>query len=151
MADIWTVDCETRPHEVYTWSLHQEHHSLSDLIQPGGVMMFAAKKLGGKMESHAEWDGREKMIHRLWEIYDSADAIISYNGVSFDHKHFRAEWALAGLPPPSPWIDIDLLKTVRRMNLPSRKLAYATAAFGLESKMDPGGMEMWRQIIRPDS
>ncbi len=150
---IVIVDIETRPHEVYAWSMWNQNHTPSQLIRPGGVMMFAAKTYGeDDIESHCEWDNYDSMIRRAHEIYSRADYVVTYNGRSFDNKHLQAAWALAGLPPPSPWRDVDLLKTVRKFNLPFRKLGYVAEALGLmEAKSDSGGMDTWREIIRPSS
>lgn len=150
--ELWTVDIETRPHEVYSWGLFNQNHAVNQVIEAGGVMMFAAKKHGEKkIEAHCEWDDRGAMVTRAHEIFDRADYIISYNGTSFDSKHLRAEWVRAGLAPPSPWREVDLLKTVRKLNLASRKLSYVTGHLGLDCKMDPGGFDTWRQIIRPEN
>ena len=146
---VYTVDIETRPNEVYSWGLFDQNISVNQIINPGGVMMFAAKQYGDKkIEAHCEWDGHSEMVARAWEIFDDADYIVSYNGANFDTKHLKAAWVQAGLTPPSPWREIDLLRTVRKLNLPSRKLSYVTSALGLDHKTDPGGFETWVQILR---
>lgn len=151
MAEIWTVDIETRPNEVYAWGLRDQNVGLSQVIKPGGLMMFAAQKHGSKkIEAHAQWNGYEAMVKRSHEIYDAADYIVTYNGVRFDNKHLRAAWAELGLTPPSPWRDIDLFKTVGKFNWPSRKLAFVCERLGLDLKSDPGGFETWVQILRGD-
>lgn len=151
MVEIWTVDIETRPNEVYTWSLHGEQHiGLNQIIRPGGLLMFAAQRHGSKsVESYADWEpGYEEMVKQAHRIYDSADYICTFNGVRFDNKHLRAAWAELGLPPPSPWRDIDLYRTVGKFNFPSRKLAYVCQALGVDCKTDSGGMETWDDILR---
>lgn len=147
--EIWTIDIETRPSEVYAWGLRDQNIGLNQIIRKGGLLMFAAQKHGNKsVEAHAEWDGYEDMVRRAHEIYDSADYIVTYNGVRFDNKHLRACWAEIGLPPPSPWRDIDLFRTVGKFNWPSRKLAFVCAQLGVDHKTDPGGFETWDQILR---
>jgi hypothetical protein len=150
VPEIWTVDIETRPNEVYTWSLHGEQHvGLNQVIRPGGLLMFAAQKHGTKaVESYADWVSYEGMVMAAHRIYDQADYIVTYNGVRFDNKHLRAAWVELGLTPPSPWRDIDLYRTVGKLNFPSRKLAYVCGALGLDCKTDPGGMATWDQILR---
>lgn len=148
-AEIYTLDIETKPNEVYTWGLFDQNIGISQIIRPGGVMMFAAKRYGDKkIEAHCEWDDYTAMVTRAWEIYDAADYIVSYNGAHFDTKHLQAAWVQAELPPPSPWREIDLLRTVRKLQLPSRKLQYVCSTLGLDHKTDPGGFETWVQILR---
>lgn len=149
MAEIYCVDIETRPSEVFAWGLRDLSVGLSQIIRPGGLLMFAAQNVDSKkIESHAEWDGYEKMVVRSHEIYDEADYIVTFNGARFDNKHLRAAWAELGLPPPSPWRDIDLYKTVGQFQWPSRKLAFVCQQLGLDLKSDPGGFDTWVQILK---
>ena len=149
MPNIFVVDIETRPTEAYVWGLRDQNVGLSQVIRPGGLLMFAAQERGKKrVETHAEWNGYEDMVKRSWEIYDAADYIVTYNGASFDNKHFKAAWAELGLTPPSPWRDIDLYRTVRKFQWPSRKLAFVCKQLGLDHKTDPGGFETWDHILR---
>ena len=146
---IWCVDIETRPSEVFAWGLRDLSVGLSQIIRPGGLLMFAAQRVDGKkIESHAEWDGYEAMVRRSHEIYDAADYIVTFNGARFDNKHLRAAWAEQGLAPPSPWRDIDLYKTVGKFQWPSRKLAFVCQQLGLDLKSDPGGFDTWVQILK---
>lgn len=147
-VEIWTVDIETRPNQVYTWGLRDQNIGLNQIVRPGGLLMFAAQKRGhNRVEAHAEWDGYEAMVRRAHEIYDQADYIVTYNGARFDNKYLRAAWVEMGLAPPSPWRDIDLFKTVGKFNWPSRKLAFVCKQLGLDLKTDPGGFETWAQIL----
>lgn len=149
MAEIWTIDIETRPNEAYVWGLRDQNVGINQIIRPGGLLMFAAQRHGSKaIEAHAEWDGWEAMVNRSHEIYDRADYIVTFNGARFDNKHLRAAWVEVGLSPPSPWRDIDLYKTVGKFNWPSRKLSFVCAQLGLDHKTDPGGFETWDRILR---
>lgn len=152
---IYTLDIETRPNEVYSWSLWNQNHSTSQIIKPAGILSFAAKRLDKKaVEFHADWDenGHDGMIRRLHEIYDEADGIISYNGAKFDSKWIKGEFALAGLNPPSPLKEIDLLRTVRKnFNFPSRKLDYVAQQLGLGGKVQHSGQALWNECLRPTS
>lgn len=147
--EIWTVDIETRPSEVYAWGLRDQNIGINQIIRPGGLLMFAAQKHGSKVvEAHTDWDGYEDMVRRSHEIYDAADYIVTFNGARFDNKHLRSCWAELGLTPPSPWRDIDLFRTVGKFNWPSRKLAFVCERLGVDHKTDPGGFETWDHILR---
>ena len=146
---LYTVDIETRPNEVYAWGLRDQNVGLSQIIRPAGLLMFAAQRHGSqKLIVETEWDGYENMVKRAWEIYDAADYVVTYNGARFDNSWLRAVWAESGLTPPSPWRDIDLYRTVRKFNWPSRKLAFVGQQLGLDLKTDPGGFETWDHILR---
>lgn len=88
------------------------------------------------------------MVKRIYDLVDEADAIVHYNGTKFDMPILKREFLDQGLPPPSPWSDIDLLKTVRReFKLPSNKLDYVAQHLGLSGKTKHMGMAMWRDCM----
>lgn len=148
-AEIVTVDIETRPTEAYVWGLRDQNVGLSQIIRPGGLLMFAAQRHSTtRVDAWAEWNGYEAMVQKSWEIYDAADYVVTYNGARFDNKHLRAAWAELGLAPPSPWRDIDLFKTVGKFQWPSRKLEFVCKQLGLDHKTDPGGFKTWDDILR---
>jgi len=61
-----------------------------------------------------------------------------------DVKHLNREFAKAGLPPPSPYAQIDLLTTVRQnFKLASNKLDYVCQYFDLGVKVKHAGLELW--------
>jgi len=101
----------------------------------------------------AEWDegGHRGMVEKAHELIESADVIIHYNGVSFDRKWLNTEFKLAGLQPPAPAKDVDLLSVARKQfMLPSRKLEYVAPTFGCSEKLQHSGMPMWNAILHGD-
>jgi hypothetical protein len=147
---VLTWDLETSPAVVFSWGLFSQDHSVNQIIEPSRVLCFAAKWLDKKRcEYYSEHhDGREVMIEQAWRLLDEADIVVSYNGASFDSKHINREFLLAGLGPVSPFVDIDLLR-VNRANFKflSNKLGYVTDAVGLPTKLETGGMELWKRVL----
>jgi hypothetical protein len=150
---ILTWDIETSPAIVYSWGLFGQDHSVSQIIEPSRVLCFAAKWLDKKRtEFYSEHHhGRDEMIKQAWRLLDEADIVVSYNGIGFDTKHMNREFLLAGLGAPSPYVDIDLLR-VNRANFKflSNKLGYVTEAVGLPTKLETGGMELWKRVLDND-
>lgn len=150
---ILTLDIETRPNLGYVWSLWDQNVGLSQIVEVGSVICFAGKWLDEKKvhfysDHH---DGHDEMIRRAWEMYDEADAVITYNGVGFDNKHLRREWLLAGLTPPSQHRDIDLLSTVRKQfKFSSSKLQHVATQLGLGGKVQHDGFELWVRCMADD-
>lgn len=151
--EIWTLDIETRPNEVYSWQLYNQNHSVSQIIRPAGILCFAARKYGTeKVHFYAEWTkgGYDRMVEELYNIYDSADWVVTFNGANFDSKWIKAAFVQAGLPTPSPYREVDLYRTVRKhFNFPSRKLTYVCGVLGLDVKVETGGQKLWNEVIRP--
>jgi len=150
---VLTWDIETSPAIVYSWGLFGQDHSVSQIIEPSRVLCFAAKWLDKKStEFYSGFHtSREDMIAQAWRLLDEADIVVSYNGIGFDTKHMNREFLLAGLGPVSPFVDIDLLR-INRANFKflSNKLGYVTEAVGLPTKLETGGMELWKQVLAND-
>lgn len=147
---ILTIDIETSPNIAYTWGLWNQNVSLSQLIESSRVLCFAAKWHDKKtVEFYSEYhDGRETMIRKAWDLLNEADIIVSYNGPAFDIKHLQREFVTAGMTPPSPFRNIDLLKTARaQFKFPSNKLDHVADAMGLGQKLKHAGQELWNQVL----
>ena len=149
MPDIWVYDIETSPNLVYSWGLWDQNISLNQIVETQDILCFAATKVGSKrIESHAAWDGYDSMIARLHQIMDEADVLVGYNHVAYDNKHVKTAIIRAGLKPPSPFLNYDLMRVVKRnFKFQSYKLAHVCEQFGLDLKSDPGGFGTWRQIL----
>lgn len=149
---VLVIDIETSPNVVYAWGLWGQNISTSQVIEPSRLLCFAAKWVGEKrVMFHGERSGREKMVQAAWDLMDEADVIVGYNHVKFDLPHLHREFMLAGLLPPSPAQDIDLLKVNRqRFKFVSNKLGYVTEALGLDTKIETGGQSLWNDVMRGD-
>ena len=147
------LDLETAPNQAYTWGLFKQTISLGQLKESGsvigvGVKWHDAPKVWFYSDFH---DGHQEMLEKVHALVDEADAIVTYNGVGFDMKWLRREWLLAGFPPPSPWKDIDLLRTVRsQFRFVSAKLANVTSELGLSGKLHHTGFDMWVKCMAND-
>lgn len=94
---------------------------------------------------------RKKMIRGIYDLLQEADAVIHYNGTKFDIPTLNHEFLYDGLPPPSSYSEIDLLKTARkRFRLPSNKLDYVAQYLGLGGKVKHMGMQLWHDCMEGD-
>ena len=94
---ILHLDLETSPITAYVWGLWKQNISLKQIIDTSRVMCFAAHWEGakGKPEFYSEWqDGHEAMIRKLFELISEADAVVTYNGKSFDLPVANREFLL---------------------------------------------------------
>jgi len=91
------------------------------------------------------------MVKKVWKLLDWADAVVHYNGTQFDMKILNKEFLLQKLPPPSPYHQIDLLLTFRRMfKMMSNKLDFVAPFLGLEGKIKHKGMALWTGCMEKD-
>ncbi len=137
------LDIETTPHEGTFWNLFPKYIPINQIKVPTEVLCWAAKWEGDREVIFYKWTDKD-MVQTMWDLLNEADAVVHYNGKSFDMKHLNREFALAGLPPPSPYHQIDLLTTVRQnFKLASNKLDWVSRYFGLGKKVKHVGIELW--------
>ena len=151
---ILTVDIETSPAIVYTWGLHKVYISPGQIIQPTRMLCFAAKWTDEKKVHYGSefHDGEEGMVRKLWDLLDEADAVVHYNGTSFDIPHINREFLLHGYGPPSPFAQIDLWRTVRsQFKFMSNKLDSVCQILDLGGKAAHEGFDLWKNCLAGDS
>ena len=150
---IGTIDIETSPNVAHVWGLFKQTVSLNQLMESGQVISFAFKWHGDKrvLFFSDHHNGHEAMIQAAHDLISEADAIIHYNGTSFDMPHLNREFLLAGLAPPKPYKNIDLLLAARKnFRFVSNKLDYVTQAVGFEGKVHHEGHGLWVKCLAGD-
>lgn len=107
------------------------------------LLCWAAKWYGQpKMIFEAEWRDHDRMIQKIWTLVDEADVIVGFNSARFDMAHLRTDWLLAGMPPPRPWTDVDLMKIVKStFAFESNSLDSVTKRLGLAGKSGSYSMD----------
>lgn len=150
---ITTLDIETAPTTAYTFNLFKANIGINQIIEPGYMLCFASKTHGKRpVEFYSTYaDGKEQMVRQAHRIIDESDAIVHYNGTSFDMPHLYKEMSLIGLNPPSPVKEIDLLRVVRKkFRFESRKLDFVAQQFGLGHKVQHEGFGLWKAVMNDD-
>ncbi len=104
------LDIETSPTSAYTWDLFNAFIGVDQIIEPTKMICWAAKWKGDRtMMFRSVHD--DDMVEAAWELFDQADAIVTYNGKRFDIPHMNREFLEAGLPPPSPYQQSSMSRT----------------------------------------
>lgn len=147
-------DCETSANKVWTFPTYKAFIAPGQVIEPMRVICWAAKRRKpGKIQFMSEFhDNPKAMIKGIHALLSDADAVVTYNGVSFDNKMVAAEFAKAGLPPVPPTKQIDLYRVVKKhFRLPSYKLEYVAQFFGIGEKVKHQGFDLWKQCAAGDA
>ena len=147
---ILMLDIETSPNLAYVWGLWDQNVALNQIESTTEMICFAAKWLGEDrtMFWSAHEHGQAGMVQAAHDLLDEADAVMHFNGKAFDIKHLNREFLAAGLTPPAPYAQIDLLLEVRKnFKFPSNKLAYVSKALGLAGKVEHSGFDLWRRCM----
>jgi DNA polymerase elongation subunit (family B) len=150
---ILNFDLETAPNTAHVWGLFKQNIGINQIIATGRVMCFAAKWLDkSQVHFYSEFkDGHEATIRAAHALIEEADAILSYNGERFDLPTLNKEFIKYGLPPPSPYHHIDLLKVAkRRFRFTSNKMDHLAKELGLKGKVRHPGHEMWIDCMNGD-
>lgn len=147
------LDIETRPSLAYVWGLWDQNVGINQIDTVGTVISFAAKWHGERTVYF--WSdfhhGHTEMVKEAWRLIDEADAVVHYNGKAFDIKHLNREFVMAGLGPPSPHVDIDLLSAVkRRFKFASNKLQFVAEQLNVGSKLQHDGFDLWLRCMNND-
>lgn len=147
------IDIETSPNIAHVWGLFQQNVSIKQLTDASYTMCFACRWRGQK-KVHFDSVHKSKpkdMIRRAWEFLDEADMVVHYNGSRFDVPTLNKEFLHHGFPPPSPYKQVDLLRTARKeFRFPSNKLDYLVQALGIGAKVKHIGHELWVQCMAGD-
>lgn len=149
---ILVLDIETKPALVYTWGMHNQSFGPSQVLEWGGVLCFAAKWHGdAETMFWPEWRGKERMVRAAHKLLSEADAVVGWNSQRFDVRWLQAEFQRAGLARPSPYTNVDLMRSQKRdAFMLSNKLESRRLWFGEEGKAETGGFGLWRAVMAGD-
>lgn len=147
---VLVLDIETRPNLAYVWGLWNQNVAVGQIAEATEMICWSAKWVGKHrvVFRSTYHDGRETMVRDLWGLLDEADAIIHYNGRSFDVPHANREFVELGLSPPSPYKQIDLLRAIKKQfRFPSNKLEYVADTLDIGAKLKHEGFDLWRRCM----
>ena len=141
---ILTIDIERLPGLARVFDQKTKFVSYRNFREEPRTICWAARWKGQKrMMFEAEWKDPEAMLRKSWELFDQADAVLTFNGKKFDIPHLRGAWLEAGFPPPRPWKDIDLYALARnKFGYTSNSLDHITKRLGFRGKNDAYSIEM---------
>jgi uncharacterized protein YprB with RNaseH-like and TPR domain len=151
---ILLLDIETTPMQVYAWGLWDQNISIDQIIKTTEMLCFGARWLGTKkvIFKSVHHDGKKAMLEELHRLMEEADLLVGWNSAAFDHKHINREFLEAGMMPPSPVKDLDLMSITKANFLfPSNKLDYVAQKLGVGAKVKHSGFSLWIKCMDGDS
>jgi DNA polymerase elongation subunit (family B) len=147
------LDIETAPNLAHVWGLWQQNVAVNQIIDSGYVLCWGAKWLGqDEIFFNSLHSNPKDMLDNVHRLLGECDAVVHYNGASFDIPTLNREFVSNGMRPPAPYKQIDLLKTVKsQFRFPSNKLEYVAKALGIGEKMKHSGHELWIRCMADDA
>lgn len=150
---ILYFDIEWAPAQAFVWQMWDQNISPDQLISPGGLLCFSAFWEGSRTPIFAsEWeDGHENMVLRLYDLFQEADVLVTYNGNKYDIPKAMGEFLLLGLRPPPPPTSIDLLQTVKKLGFVMNRLAFIGPFLKIGKKIKNEGFPLWTAVMAGDA
>lgn len=157
-AKILIFDIETAPLKSFIWSIWQNNIGLHMLQSDWFMLSWSAKWLFEEevvsevlTREEVLTEDDERITKGLYKLFEEADIVIAHNGKKFDIKRVNTRFLKHGLTPPSPYILIDTLLTLRsKFSLTSNKLDWvASEFFGYEGKIKTD-FSLWERCSRGD-
>jgi hypothetical protein len=151
---ILFLDLETSPILAHVWGLWDQNVSIGQIAKSTEVICFGARWYGEKkvLFKSVHHHGKQEMLNEMHRVMDEADIVIGWNSASFDSKHMKREMIEAGMLPPSPYKDLDLMRVVKsQFKFPSNKLDYVAQTLGVGSKVKHSGFDLWLKCMAGDN
>lgn len=147
------LDIERVPAIGTVWELFNQNVSLDSLLKDAETCCFAAKWYGqdGTITMDYLTHTQKQLAKKLWKLLSEADRVVTYNGGKFDLKVLNTMFLENGLPPPVPYKNVDLYRTVRsRFYGTSNKLDYWLRKLSIGKKMATTGASLWTRTLTGD-
>lgn len=151
-SKILSIDIETRPTMAYTWQVYDVSIGYEQIIEPGGMICFAAKFVGEpEVHFYSNWThSHGEMVRAAHRLLSESDAVLTFNGDKFDLPKLRGEFILEGLDMPPPIPSIDALKTVKKFGFVMNRLAFIGPLLKVGEKVKHEGFELWTKVLAGD-
>lgn len=89
-----------------------------------------------------------EICKRAQEIIDTADAVVTHNGKSFDWKFLQTRLMKHGLPPLPKILHIDTKSECKKhLYLFNNRLQTAAQFLTSEEKLENGGWDLWVKVL----
>ena len=147
---ILFLDIETSPNLAYVWGLFKQNIAINQLEESTEMLCFGARWYGEKkvIFKSVHHDGKKAMLKEVHRLLDEADVLVGWNSKAFDSKHLKRELLEAGMKPPSPYKEMDLMLAVKsQFKFPSNKLDYVAQTLGVGAKVQHSGFDLWKRCM----
>jgi hypothetical protein len=150
---ILLCDIETSPNTAYVWSLWKQNVSLDQLVETSKVLCWSAKWY---QENVTYFDSINRsptstVLGTIHNMLDKADVVVHYNGQNFDIPTLNREFLTAGMKPPAPYKQVDLLQVARKQfRFASNKLAHVAKELGFGGKSNQTNFTLWVRCMNGD-
>ena len=147
---VLEFDIETAPNLAYLWGFFNQNVAVNQIVEVGYTLCWAARWEGDSevLFAGVHTHSMQDMLQQMWDLLDEADVVIHYNGKKFDVPTLNKEFVKHGMPPPSPYQQIDLFHVVRReFRFERNGMDFVCEQLGIPGKIQHKGMELWDECM----
>jgi DNA polymerase elongation subunit (family B) len=152
---ILVFDIETSYIEIASWGINKQYINKKQILNDWFMLSYAAKWLydeeiysGVLTPKESIKKDDKRLCLELFDLLDSCDIAVSYNGNSFDIPKINTRMIINKIQPPTPYKSIDIFQTVsKRFSFTSKSIDYVNMSLGLERKMENSGMDLWIRAV----
>lgn len=161
---VLLIDIETAPKIAYVWRTYDESISPEQLVSDTFLLSFAAKWLGEKKVIYSDQSTSRpmsndmKLLRQIHSLMDEADIVVAHNGQAFDVPFVLTRMVAKGLPPMSPFKQVDTFRIARRQfGFTFNRLVFLAKALDCRYLKDEHpeypGITLWKECLRrnPDA
>ncbi len=158
-AKILLLDIETAPLLAYVFQkqVWKAHISSDKVVSDWFMLTYSCAWFGDGVVFSNRITGKEaleeddtRLVHELWEFLNEADIVIAHNGNHFDLPNMNTRFLLHGLPPTSPYKQIDTLDVAKKQfGFTHNNLNGLAATLKLGAKIETN-FDLWKRCLRGD-
>lgn len=158
-AKILIFDIETTPLKAYVWQTGKQHVSIGQIFEKSFVLTWSARWLYDSKTMSDVVTPKEainkddsRVLGGIWDLLNEADFLLGHNINGFDIPKLNTRFLYNGFNPPSYSKTIDTYSICNStFKLESNKLDYACQYFGLDHKVETGGLQLWIDCMAGNS
>jgi RNase_H superfamily len=159
---VLLIDLEVSMAVATTWAGNMWRTKLNRIEQPSYLLSYAwqwadedqvhVKALPDYKNYKPTKQNDLFLVRDLHKLFEEADVIIGYNSTRYDVRIAQARFLYHGLPAPSPFKEVDVLKIIKKyFQLPSNRLTDVTTFLNLGQKLEHSGMALWFDVMAGNS
>lgn len=148
---ILFLDIETSPYTALVWGVRKQYLTSKNVLDTAGILCYTAAWADSDytMFDSVNRSDEKSMLEGVHGLLEEADAVVTYNGNSFDIPTLNREFLKYKMPPPRPYKSIDVYRTVRsKFRFSSSKMDDVLKELGYGGKTNHRGLSLWLECMQ---
>jgi predicted PolB exonuclease-like 3'-5' exonuclease len=122
----------------------------NQIIKEREIICVSYKWEGDDQVNSLRWSKKQSdksLLKKFVKVMNNADQLVAHNGDRFDLRWIKSRCLYHGIETENSYRTVDTLKMARaNLYMNSNKLDYLAGYFGIGSKTDTGGFDLWKRV-----